>query len=63
MQKEIIKCDSLTEVQINQIISSYVDCGWKFIGISEDFPPNYRWIHLEWSKSEAPIFPDKEPNS
>lgn len=42
MEKRIIKCDNLSESQINQIISDYEKCGWRFIGISEGFPPDYR---------------------
>ena len=63
MEKRIIKCDNLSESQINQIISDYEKCGWRFIGISEGFPPDYRWIHLEWSIDRPPIFPETEPNS
>lgn len=63
MEKRIIKCDNLSESQINQIISDYEKCGWRFIGISEGFPPDYRWIHLAWSKDRPPIFPETEPNS
>lgn len=63
MEKRIIKCDNLSESQINQIISDYEKCGWRFIGISEGFPLDYRWIHLEWSKDRTPIFPETEPNS
>ena len=44
MEKRIIKCDNLSESQINQIISDYEKCGWRFIGISEGFPPDYRFI-------------------
>lgn len=63
MEKRIIKCDNLSESQISQIISDYEKCGWRFIGISEGFPLDYRWIHLEWSKDRTPIFPETEPNS
>lgn len=63
MEKRIIKCDNLSESQINQIISDYEKCGWRFIGISEGFSPDYQWIHLEWSKDRTPIFPETEPNS
>lgn len=46
MHKEIIKCNGMSEEQINNKIAEYVKLGWEFVGISEDFPPNYSWIHL-----------------
>lgn len=63
MEKRIIKCDNLSESQKTKIISDYEKCGWEFIGISEGFPPDYQWIHLEWSKDCPPIFPETESNS
>lgn len=63
MEKRIIKCNDLSESQINRIISNYEKCGWELVGISEGFPPNYRWIHLEWSKDFPPIFPETESSS
>lgn len=63
MEKKMIKRNGLSEERINEIISEYVSIGWKYIGISSGFPADYSWIHLEWSNSEHPIYPDKESSS
>lgn len=63
MHKEIIKCNGMSEEQINNKIAEYVKLGWEFVGISEDFPPNYSWIHLHWNSEEPPIYPDITPNN
>ena len=47
MEKQMIRCDNLSQDRINEIILSYTKLGWKFIGISEGFPKDYAWIHLE----------------
>lgn len=63
MEKKMIKCNGLSGDRINEIISEYVSLGWKYTGISSGFPADYSWIHLEWSNSEPPIYPDKESSS
>lgn len=63
MEKQMIRCDNLSQDRINEIILSYTKLGWEFIGISEGFPKDYAWIHLEWSKPEPPIWPGTKPNN
>lgn len=63
MEKQMIRCDNLPQDRINEIILSYTKLGWEFIGISQGFPKEYAWIHLEWTKLEPPIRPCKESNS
>lgn len=63
MKKKMIKCNGMTDEQINTLISNYVKLGWNFIGISEGFPADYQWVHLECSKDKPPIYPETESNS
>lgn len=63
MEKKMIKCDELSDSEIQRIISDYENVGWHFVGISEGFPADYSWIHLEWTNSESPISPYKESSS
>ncbi len=63
MEKKIIKCNGMSEVEINKLISSYVNVGWEYTGMSIGFPKDYSWIHVQWLKSEPPIYPDIKSNS
>lgn len=63
MEKQMIRCDNISSERISEIISSYTNLGWDFIGISEGFPKDYSWIHLEWSKDEPPIRPGTTPSN
>lgn len=63
MEKQMIRCDNISSERISEIISSYTNLGWNFIGISEGFPKDYSWIHLEWSKDEPPIRPGTAPSN
>ena len=63
MEKRMIRCDNLSYDRINEVISNHTKLGWDFVGISQGFPKDYAWIHLEWTKQEPPIFPCTEPNN
>lgn len=63
MEKLRIRCEHLSEEEIEETIKSYVSLGWEFDGILDGFPPNMRWIHLTWEKDNAPIRPGIESNN